>query len=359
VWDVNSGSQLAVIRGHSEAVTQAELTPDGASLVTAARDGSVRVTSIGVAEWLSLLDLVSIYRRYLFGGWWKQEFFGGWWNWIRNMRPYRVANVDPYVLKPEAELALRPGDVFRECAKDCPEMVVVPAGEFMMGSPANEKGRNHNEDDGNDRQHKVTIARPFAVSKYDVTFADWDACVSVGGCPQENRAGDAGWGRGLQPAVFLSWDNAQAYVAWLSKMSGKGYRLLTEAEWEYAARAGSITAYFWGDEIGKGNANCNGCGSKWDGQQASPVGSFEPNAFGLYDMAGNVWQWVEDCYHENYNGAPADGSAWTLGECKFRVLRGGSWGFNPGSLRSTFRNWGTPDLRNANVGFRVGRTLGP
>ena len=280
------------------------------------------------------------------------------WNWMRTMRPYRVANVDPYVLKPEAELALIPGDVFRECAKDCPEMVVVPAGEFMMGSPANEKGHNHNEDDGNGRQHKVTIARPIAVSKYDVTFADWDACVSVGGCPQENRAGDAGWGRGPQPAVFLSWDDAQAFVAWLSRMSGKGYRLLTEAEWEYAARAGSITAYFWGDEIGKGNANCNGCGSKWN-QQASPVGSFKPNAFGLYDMAGNVWQWVEDCYHENYNGAPADGSAWTLGECKSRVLRGGSWGYNPEYLRSTARNWGTPDLRNSNVGFRVGRTLGP
>ena len=124
-------------------------------------------------------------------------------------------------------------------------MVVVPAGEFMMGSPANEKGRNHNEDDGNGRQHKVTIARPFAVSKYDVTFADWDACVSVGGCPQLDPAADAGWGRGLQPVIFLSWDDAQAYVAWLSRMSGKGYRLLTEAEWEYAARAGSITAYFW------------------------------------------------------------------------------------------------------------------
>jgi formylglycine-generating enzyme required for sulfatase activity len=281
------------------------------------------------------------------------------WNWFRTMRPYRIAKVDPYVLTPEAERTLKPGDVFRECARDCPEMVVVPAGEFMMGSPANERGRNDNEDDGNGRQHKVTIARPFAVSKYDVTFADWDACVSVGGCPRgEGRAGDAGWGRGAQPVIFLSWDDAQVFATWLSMMSGKSYRLLTEAEWEYAARAGSNTAYFWGDEIGNGNANCSGCGSKWN-EQASPVGSFKPNDFGLYDMGGNVWQWVQDCYHENYNGAPADGSAWMLGECNFRVVRGGSWGFTPDFLRSAFRNWGPPYLRNPNVGFRVGRTLGP
>jgi formylglycine-generating enzyme required for sulfatase activity len=148
------------------------------------------------------------------------------------MRPYRVANVDPYVLKPEAERALNPGDTFRECAKDCPEMIVVPSDEFMMGSPTTEKGRDNNEDDGQGQQHKVTIAKPFAVSKFDVTFVEWDACVSVGGCPKEGRAHDNGWGRSKQPVIYVSWDDAKAYAAWLSTMTGKTYRLLTEAEWE-------------------------------------------------------------------------------------------------------------------------------
>jgi formylglycine-generating enzyme required for sulfatase activity len=128
------------------------------------------------------------------------------------------------------------------------------------------------------------------VSKFDVTFADWDTCVSVGGCPQEGRAGDAGWGRGTRPVIYVSWGDAQTYVAWLSRMTGKAYRLLNEAEWEYAARAGSTTAYFWGEEFGKDHANCNGCGSQWDNRQTSPVESFKPNEFGLHDMAGNVWQ---------------------------------------------------------------------
>jgi formylglycine-generating enzyme required for sulfatase activity len=190
-----------------------------------------------------------------------------------------------------------------------------------------------------------------------VTFADWDACVSVGGCPQEGRARDAGWGRGTQPVIYVSWDDAQAYVEWFSRMTGKTYRLLTEAEWEYAARAGSTTAYFWGEEIGKGNANCSACGSQWDNRQTSPVGSFRPNAFGLYDMAGNVQQWVQDCYHDNYNGAPTDGSEWTARDCEFRVARGGSWGRNPIYLRSASRVRDTPVGWNNSVGFRVGRTL--
>jgi formylglycine-generating enzyme required for sulfatase activity len=192
-----------------------------------------------------------------------------------------------------------------------------------------------------------------------VTFADWDACVSVGGCAQEGRASDAGWGRGRQPVIYVSWDDAQAYVAWLSKMTGKAYRLLTEAEWEYAARAGTTTAYFWGDEIGKNNANCGGCGSQWDGRQTAPAGSFAPNAFGLYDMLGKVFEWVEDCSHDNYNGAPTDGSAWTAGDCKSRVVRGGSWGINPQYLRAAYRDGVTTGARLSSLGFRVGRTLTP
>jgi len=285
-------------------------------------------------------------------GWINQSYVKGEMNWFITMRPYMVAQVRPYVLSAEAERALEPGATFRECAKDCPEMVVVPAGEFMMGSPANEKGRLVNEGP----QHRVTIARPFAVSKFEVTFADWDACVSVGGCP---HVSDSGFERGTRPVINVSWYEAQQYGAWFSKMTGRPYRLLTEAEWEYAARAGSTTAYFWGDQIGKGNANCNDCGSQWDSRQASPVGSFKPNAFGLYDMAGNVWQWVQDCNHDNYNGAPTDGSAWAIGDCGRRVVRGGSWGNVPQYLRSASRDWYGAADRDFHIGFRLGRTLTP
>jgi formylglycine-generating enzyme required for sulfatase activity len=285
-------------------------------------------------------------------GWINQAYVKEQMNWFMTMRPYMLANVRPYVLTAEAERALSPQASFRECAKNCPEMIVIPAGNFTMGSPATEKGRYTNEGP----QHKVTIARPFAVSKLDVTFDDWDVCVSVGGCPQTT---DGSMGRGTRPVINVTWDDAQQYVAWFSKMTGQRYRLLTEAEWEYAARAGTTTAYSWGDEIGKGNANCNGCGSKWDYRGTSPVGSFKPNAFGLDDMAGNVWQWVEDCDHADYNEAPTDGSAWITGDCSNRGVRGGSWLNGPQFLRSAFRGWYSPGHRDLGLGFRVGRTLTP
>jgi len=282
-------------------------------------------------------------------GWLNEPYLRERINWFTTMRPYMLVQVRPYVLSVEAERALKPKDQFRECAKDCPEMIVVPAGEFTMGSPATEKGRSGNEGP----QHEVMIAKPFAVSKFVVTFTDWDACVSVGGCP---RISDSGFGRGTMPAIGVNWDDAQQYVAWLSKLTGQPYRLLTEAEWEYAARAGTTTAYFWGEEIGEGNANCNECGSRWD-RQTSPVGSFKPNAFGLYDMAGNVLEWVQDCDHRNYNGAPTDGSAWTSEICIYRVVRGGSWISVPRFLRSASRSWFTPDGRRNGIGFRIARTL--
>jgi len=263
------------------------------------------------------------------------------------------AQVRPHVLAAEAERALKPGGPFRECAKDCPEMVVVPAGEFMMGSPDTEAGRLVNEKP----RHKVAFARPFAVSRFAVTFAEWDACVAYGDC--DPRVSDSGWTRGRQPVINVTWEDARRYVAWLARMTEKPYRLLSEAEFEYAARAGTQTAYPWGDEIGKGNANCNGCGSQWDGKQAAPVGSFAPNRFGLHDMHGNVWQWVEDCYHGDYEGVPADGSPWTEGaDCsRRRVVRGGSWNNLPQLLRSANRSRGTSDSRLNFLGFRVGRTL--
>ena len=252
------------------------------------------------------------------------------------------------------ELALRPKHIFKECT-DCPEMIVVPAGNFTMGSPEAEKVPSKDEGP----QHKVTIARPFAASKFDVTFDEWDACAAHGDCDPHIK--DSGFGRGQQPVINVGWDDAQTYVAWLGRVTGKPYRLLTEAEWEYAARAGTTTAYYWGDEIGKGNANCADCGSQWDGKQTSPVGSFNPNAFGLYDMAGNVYQWVQDCYHGDYNGAPTDGSGWNSGNCNTntRVVRGGSWNYFPLSLRAADRDWNTTVFRYFNLGFRVGRTLTP
>ena len=289
-------------------------------------------------------------------GWINQAYIKDQLNWYWTVRPYRVTNFDPYVLKAETERTLKPLTRFRECAKDCPEMIIIPAGSFMMGSPPTEKDHDRNEGDENGRQHKVVFASPFAVSKFDVTFDDWDACVLVGGCPQTT---DGGFGRGSKPVNSVSWNDAQQYVGWLSRMTGKNYRLPTEAEWEYAARAGTTTAYYWGDAIGKGNADCKGCGSQWDQIQTAPVGSFKPNKFGLYDMAGNVWQWVEDCYHPNYTGAPEDGSAWASEYCTRRPGRGGSFLNQPPSLRSANREWNAPDIRYVVQGFRVARTLGP
>ena len=257
-----------------------------------------------------------------------------------------------HALTAAKELALKPKDTFKECT-DCPEMVVVPAGNFTMGSPETEKDRLKNEGP----QHGVTIAKPFAAARFELTFDEWDACAAHGDC--DPHTSDSGWGRGRQPAINVSWDDAQRYVAWLRRVTGKPYRLLTEAEWEYAARAGTTTAYYWGDEIGKGNANCNGCGSKWDNNQTAPVGSFAANAFGLYDMGGNVFQWVEDCKHANYNGAPTDGSAWSSGDCRNRVARGSSWHYPPLNLRAAARGGNISDYRFNGSGFRVGRTLTP
>jgi formylglycine-generating enzyme required for sulfatase activity len=197
------------------------------------------------------------------------------------------------------EGALKAGDKLQECAK-CPVMLVVPAGSFIMGSPANEPDRHSNEGP----QHKVTIATQFAVGQYEVTFNQWDACVAAGGC-DDYKPSDAGWGRRTRPVINVSRNNANAYVAWLTKKTGKPYRLLSESEYEYATRAGNTSTYPWGDDIklkGQPMADCTDCGSRWEMQRA-PVGSFPPNRFGLYDMVGNASEWTEDCYHPDYNGA--------------------------------------------------------
>jgi formylglycine-generating enzyme required for sulfatase activity len=286
-------------------------------------------------------------------GWINQSYLEEKIHWYGTVRPYMLREFRPHVLAVQAEQALRPKDTFRECEKDCPEMVVLPAGSFSMGSSSLSTSMP---------QHEVAIMAPFAVAKFELTFAEWDACASVGACPQ---AADSGKGRGNKPAINVSWNDAQKYVAWLSLMTGKSYRLMSEAEYEYAARGGTRTAYYWGDQIGTNNANCADCGSAWANKETAPVGKFAPNAFGLYDMGGNVWEWVIDCYHENYNGAPIDGSAWMTGVSGCpngggqHVIRGGGYQAPSRTVRSDFRYFGTEIDRWDDRGFRVGRTIVP
>jgi formylglycine-generating enzyme required for sulfatase activity len=275
-----------------------------------------------------------------------------WWNqvWLKG-EIYALASTSP--LTAAQERALRAGDSFKEC-RDCPDMIVVSAGTFRMGSPA-AQGRNTEHP-----QHEVTIAKPFAVAKFELAFDEWDNCAALGDCAP--HVSDGGWGRGRRPAINVSWDDAQTYIKWLSSITNKPYRLLSESEYEYAARAGTETTYPWGDEIkldGKAMANCAGCGSAWDGKQTAPVGSFAANRFGLYDMVGNVWEWTEDCGHANYEGAPTDGSPWTSGDCASRVVRGGTWYKIPAFIRSANRDGFNPYavFRLKDLGFRVAPTL--
>ncbi|MDP7099244.1 MAG: formylglycine-generating enzyme family protein [Rhodospirillales bacterium] len=264
----------------------------------------------------------------------------------------QLADADPP--KPPAPPPVKPavkvfpkevGEVFRDCF-DCPRMVVIPAGGFRMG--------DLNDDAGKDAKpaHDVTIPRPFAVGRYEVTFSEWDACVSAGGCGHSPE--DRGWGRDSRPVIYVSWNDAKEYVDWLSRKTGQEYRLLSESEWEYAARAGTDTKW--------------NCGNKWDclgdvawyagnGESMThPVGEKGANGFGLYDMHGNVWEWVEDCKLK-YSSAPADGSAATISEACYRVNRGGSWYSNPKILLMFFRNGNNPIVRDNGLGFRIARTL--
>ena len=256
--------------------------------------------------------------------------------------------------------AVNPGEVFRDALKgggEGPAMVVLPTGRFWMGSPATEKGR---DDDDEGPVHAVTISRRIAMGQYPVTFEDYDRFVAA---TDAERPDDLGWGRGRRPVINVSWEDAKAYAAWLSEQTGKRYRLPSDSEWEYAARAGTRTGYSWGDGINCGQARYGRrtggeCSNSWDG--TVPVGSFAPNGFGLYDMHGNVWEWVEDVWHENYEGAPTDGSAWTSGGDSSRaVVRGGSWVNGPRGLRSASRVWSGPSDRDVNLGFRLVQDLNP
>ena len=238
---------------------------------------------------------------------------------------------------------------------DLPVMVGIPARSFQMGCVSGLNCR-----DSERPVRTVTISQPFALSKYEVTFSQWEACVLVGGC-NGHRPADKGWGRGDRPVINVSWQDAQSYVSWLSRETGEDYRLPSEAEWEYAARAGSTTKFSWGNEMSRDRANCGRgreCRNRWNGSTA-PVGSFSANAFGLHDMHGNVWEWVEDCWNESYTGAPSNGGAWLRGNCERRVMRSGSWDNAPGSLRSASRGRIATDFRGVYVGFRVALTRNP
>jgi formylglycine-generating enzyme required for sulfatase activity len=270
---------------------------------------------------------------------------------------------------------------FRECSI-CPVMVGIPAGNFIMGSPQTEAGRF----DAEGPQHPVAV-RAFALGKYPVTSEEFLTFLKDTGYQPRpcNPLLNLRWqspGRGYAyppyvgepprwPAVCLDWDDAQAYIDWLNKKareehpatagSGAPYRLPTEAEWEYAARGGTTTARWWGENIGAGNANCNGCGSKFDYRLLADVDSFAPNPFGLYGVLGNAWEWTQDCWHESYVGAPSDAGAWTEPFCNRHVIRGGSWDNLPVFIRSAARagsipNGGEYDYSSLS-GFRIARTL--
>ena len=232
-------------------------------------------------------------------------------------------------------------------------MVVVRAGQFAMGSGLYPREQP---------QHVVTLPATFAVGRFDVTFDERAACARDGGCAGNKNPADEGWGRERRPVINVSWLDTQDYVAWLSKKTGQKYRLLTEAEWEYAARAGSTTTYSWGNAIGCAKARYDGgpgspCSATAGRRGTQPVGRYAPNAWGLYDMQGNVWQWCEDDWHATYRGAPVDGGPWPGGDDTMAVLRGGAWNYAASALRAADRNWLPRSARTNFLGFRVARPL--
>lgn len=291
---------------------------------------------------------------------------------------------------PASPASLPAGAVFRDCA-DCPEMIVVPAGTFTIGSPSTEAGRQ--DDEG--PQKMIRIAKPFAAGRYEVTRQQYEAFLRntnhpVGGNCMTDRRKPGSWAldartnfhdpgfpqSGLHPAACVSWNDAKAYVAWLNGKSGGGYRLLSEAEWEYLARAGSTTAYPWGSKIDGGCPHMNGFdrvivdrkGDLYKGEpfpfancsdghlNTAPVGTYAPNAFGLYDMIGNLGEWVEDCATQSYATMQPDGTA-KGGDCAKRMVRGGSWGTQPRQLRSAERIRYSPTDLDDSIGIRVAKTL--
>ena len=250
------------------------------------------------------------------------------------------------------QAGIKVSSIFVSIHKEPGEMVSVQGGTFRQGD------LHHKGDPTEQPVREVSIKR-FAMAKYEVTFEEYDRFAIATG---RHLPEDLGWGRASRPVINVSWQDARGYAEWLSQATGKRYRLPTEAEWEYAARGGTNTAYWWGNEIGTNKANCDGCGSEWDGMKTAPVSSFLPNNLGLHNTAGNVWEWVQDCWHNNYSGAPTDGSAWfeaSGGDCGRRVVRGGSWAGKPGSLRTSDRHRAEVDKRGSDLGFRLAQDIEP
>jgi formylglycine-generating enzyme required for sulfatase activity len=252
---------------------------------------------------------------------------------------------------PEAEAPAAPsgkapaGGAFKDCAA-CPTLVSLSAGSFTMGS--------NSSDPTEKPAHRVTLGNPFAIGKYEVTVQEWTACVDAGAC---QKVGQYASPNPKAPIRDVSWDDAQQYVKWLSSTSGKPYRLPTEAEWEYAARGGTSTRYWWGDQMATGKANCKDCGQPWGIEGPANVGSFEANPYGLYDMNGSVWEWVADCWHNSFKEAPADGAAWNEPNCSMRVIRGGSWRESAPYMVSSTRFKYDAGVRHSQNGFRVARDI--
>ena len=233
------------------------------------------------------------------------------------------------------------GESFRDCAA-CPEMVVVPIGDFLMGSDTREEEQP---------VHEVTIPRSFAMSKYEVTFDEWSDCIEAGRCRETD---DHKWGRGPRPVINVTWQEATAYAVFLSEKTGHTYRLPSEAEWEYAARAGTTTRFWWGDAQGEAMANCRTCGTKFK-KRSAPVGSFAANPYGLHDLNGNIWEWTQDCWNESHTDAPDDASARTTGECTKRVVRGGSWYYIAKLMSAHYRTSFIAERFSYNIGIRLVR----
>ena len=284
----------------------------------------------------------------------------------RTKSPGKPAEIErkPAVCTPvDGSPALAPMAVWRDCA-DTPELVTLPGGSFQMGE-LGDTGLLYERP-----VHDVQV-RPFAMGRYEVTFLEWDDCHADGFCL--TKPDDLGWGRGFRPVINVTWLDAQQYVAWLSRKTGQIYRLATEAEWEYAARAGTTSSFPWGESLA---ATCDHANAfdisghnlrpAWfwsvfctDGYPfTAPVGSFPPNPWGLHDMQGNVWEWVQDCWHNEYTGAPTDGSAWIEGgDCDKRVNRGGGWGNHPRTLRVAKRDADAATGYGDAFGLRVAREL--
>jgi len=257
----------------------------------------------------------------------------------------KVAIAPPRVPSPAPAPAPTSGNAFRDCA-DCPEMVRLPAGTYRMG---NDKG-----DISEQPAHTVHIAKPFAIGRFEVTVAEWKTCVTAGGCTYTPRIKGA---PDKAPVHKLSWKDVQQYLAWLKKVTGKAYRLPSEAEWEYAARGGTEGRFWWGDRMAVGMADCKGCGSGWSYSFPAAVDMVKPNPFGLYGMNGGVWEWTDDCWRPDLNGAPTDGSASSKGDCNARVLRGGSWRNDQAYAHASSRLRYDYNVRYSTNGFRVVRDL--